>query len=863
MAKSDIDIIKKPNMKSSFTEDNLTDLIICMEDPLYFMRTFVKIQHPMKGAVPFELYPFQVELVEAFHGNRNTIALTARQMGKALALDTPILTPTGFTTMGDLKVGDTIYGADGKPTTINFITDTMHDRTCYAVEFAHGETIIADAEHLWTISVPLRRGTETRTVNTREMIDLHAKYKKIGQSISIAHTQQVEFDDQESPTDPYMFGVWLGDGDRNDGRITCHVDDYPHYSAAAASVGFETSAFRPDKRRPTTGNYATPKFQADLRAMGVLRGLKRIPEAMLLTGWKKRLRLLQGLMDTDGTVEKNGVCRFYQSDLGLIEQVRFLLSSLGIKSTLRVKKTTHKDCFILTFATSIPVCTLPRKLERLAALKGHQKNQRIYVKSIVETESVPVRCLQVTNEDHLFLCGTTLIPTHNTTCAAAYLLWKAIFTPDCTILITANKLSQALEIMDRVRYAYENLPDFIRAGITEYNKGTVSFDNGSKITARATSADAGRGLSITLLYLDEFAFVPPNKAQEFWTSIQPVLSTGGSCIITSTPKSDEDQFAQIWKGANDCTDEFGNPTGLKVGKNNFFPVNVPWHKHPERDEAWAKPFRESLGEARFRQEFECDFVTDDLTLINPMCLARMVYNQPEFYTGTVRWFKMPEANKTYLVGLDPSVGAGGDAAAIQVFELPGMIQVAEWQHNLTVAKGQVRVLLQILHFLDGVLREDPNQHSDPEIFWTVENNTIGEHVLAIIEDTGEERFPGMFVSEKKRKGTSRRFRKGMLTTNASKLAACARFKSLVESDRCIVNSRQIIRELKAFVGTDSGIIYKAKPGEHDDLVMAALLCVRMLDTVGLWGGAVEGLKEHISEDELFDMGGDSAMPVVL
>lgn len=192
-----------------------------------------------------------------------------------------------------------------------------------------------------------------------------------------------------------------------------------------------------------------------------------------------------------------------------------------------------------------------------------------------------------------------------TTCAAAYLLWKAMFTPDTTILITANKLVQALEIMDRIRYAYENLPDHIRAGITEYNKGTVAFDNGSKIVSRATSSDAGRGLSISLLYCDEFAFVPPNKASEFWTSIQPVLSTGGSCIITSTPKSDEDQFAQIWKGANDRTDEYGNPTENNTGKNGFFAVEVTWDKHPERDEAWAKPFRESLGEARFRQEFEC------------------------------------------------------------------------------------------------------------------------------------------------------------------------------------------------------------------------------------------------------------------
>lgn len=207
--------------------------------------------------------------------------------------------------------------------------------------------------------------------------------------------------------------------------------------------------------------------------------------------------------------------------------------------------------------------------------------------------------------DNRFTIGLTARQMGKTTCAAGYLLWRAMFVPDTTILLTANKLAQALEIMDRIRYTYENLPNYIRAGITEYNKGNIGFDNGSRIISRATSSDAGRGLSISLLYLDEFAFVPPNKAQEFWTSIQPVLSTGGDCIITSTPKSDEDQFAQIYKGAIDNTDDFGNINPKGVGRNGFFAVTVPWHAHPDRDESWAKPYREQLGEARFRQEFEC------------------------------------------------------------------------------------------------------------------------------------------------------------------------------------------------------------------------------------------------------------------
>lgn len=122
---------------------------------------------------------------------------------------------------------------------------------------------------------------------------------------------------------------------------------------------------------------------------------------------------------------------------------------------------------------------------------------------------------------------------------------------------------------------------------------------------------------VTTKNCDEFAFVRPNMASEFWTSIQPVLSTGGSCIITSTPKSDEDQFAQIWKGANDNLDEYGQVLPGGRGRNDFFPLKFAWHAHPERDEEWAKPFRNSLGPAKFAQEFECVVGSTSLELLDP------------------------------------------------------------------------------------------------------------------------------------------------------------------------------------------------------------------------------------------------------
>ena len=133
--------------------------------------------------------------------------------------------------------------------------------------------------------------------------------------------------------------------------------------------------------------------------------------------------------------------------------------------------------------------------------------------------------------------------------------------------------------MQRIRYAYESVPDHIRAGVTEYNKGSLSFDNGSRIVSATTTENTGRGMSLSLVYLDEFAFVPPRIAAEFWTALSPTLSTGGKCIVTSTPNSDDDTFANIWHQAIQQTDEFGEET--EVGTNGFRAFRVNWQEHPD------------------------------------------------------------------------------------------------------------------------------------------------------------------------------------------------------------------------------------------------------------------------------------------
>lgn len=407
--------------------------------------------------------------------------------------------------------------------------------------------------------------------------------------------------------------------------------------------------------------------------------------------------------------------------------------------------------------------------------------------------------------------------TGKSTTAAGYLLWYAMFVPDSTILVAAHKFTGSQEIMQRIRYGYESVPNFIRAGVNSYNKGSIDFDNGSRIVSATTTENTGRGMSISLLYCDEFAFVRPGIASEFWTSISPTLATGGKCIITSTPNSDEDQFATIWRQANKCVDEYGNETEL--GVNGFKAFRSYWHEHPDRDEKWAEQMRAQLGEERFRREMDCDFIIFDETLISPITLTEMAGIDPILKQGQVRWYRKPEPDNVYLVALDPSLGTGGDPAAIQVLELPSMRQVGEWQHNKTPVQQQIKILAQITQYIV----ECTGRNND--VYYSVENNTIGEAALIAIDEYGEEKIAGTFLSEPAKKGSARRYRRGFNTTNSNKIAACSKLKQLVETRKLHVASKALVSELKTFVA--HGTTYAAKQGETDDLVMSMILAIRM------------------------------------
>ena len=340
---------------------------------------------------------------------------------------------------------------------------------------------------------------------------------------------------------------------------------------------------------------------------------------------------------------------------------------------------------------------------------------------------------------------------------------------------------------------------------------------------------------------DELAFVQPRIATEFWTSISPTLSTGGKTIVTSTPNQDDDQFAILWKQACKTVDEFGNEK--LTGVNNFRSYKTHWRDHPDRDDDWAADQRSKIGEERFRREMELEFIAFDETLIDSIFLSEMHEGEaPYKKTGQVRWYAPILKNKIYVIGLDPSLGTGGDPAAIQVFSLPDLKQVAEWQHNKTPIPGQVKTLREIC----TLIHEETN--GEVEIYWSVENNTLGEAALVTIQEMGEENIPGIFLKEPKkmRKGITNR--KGFTTTHPNKLAACAKLKQWVEKSRLKISSKNLIRELKTFVAR--GTSYKAKEGETDDLVMALILVIRMIQVVSKYDEETFEQIREAFEDEI-------------
>lgn len=205
-----------------------------------------------------------------------------------------------------------------------------------------------------------------------------------------------------------------------------------------------------------------------------------------------------------------------------------------------------------------------------------------------------------THKDTVLLCSRQL---GKTTVVSMYILWLTTFSDDVVAVIASKAMAHATEIMSRIKYAYEELPDWIKAGCKFYNRTSIEFDNGSKIKSEATTEKTGRGSSPTIVFLDEIAFISKRIQDELWASLAPSLSTGGKFILTSTPNGDDELFANLWRGA--CS-----------GQNSFFPLKVLWYQHPDRDQSYYDEMKGKLGPVKARQELDCVTGETEITIRN-------------------------------------------------------------------------------------------------------------------------------------------------------------------------------------------------------------------------------------------------------
>jgi len=330
--------------------------------------------------------------------------------GEALALDTPVATPDGFTAIGDLNVGDLVLGPDGRPTRVLWCSPVATGRPCYAVKLRHGPTIIADAGHKWvTASRADRRRGATGVRTTADIaadIDTPA-----GRQHAIALAAPLDLPDLDLPIPPYTLGYWLGDGNRRDGGITT-AD--PEVLERIAVDGFETRRQRSSEGR-AAGHFTVLGLKPLLRQVGAL-GSKALPPEYLRASAHQRLDLLRGLIDSDGAVTERGQVQFDNTDRRLCVIVHQLASSLGIRSggprLHRLAGEGHADHWRVSFTTDQPVSCIPRKLDRIRGHRSQRARHRL-VESVEPVPSVPVRCIAVAADHHQYLVTDSLVPTHN------------------------------------------------------------------------------------------------------------------------------------------------------------------------------------------------------------------------------------------------------------------------------------------------------------------------------------------------------------------------------------------------------------------------------------------------------------------
>ena len=496
-------------------------------------------------------------------GEKDLVAVKAGQKtGKALDLDTPLPTPRGWTTMGEVEVGDVLFDERGHRCRVLKVSDVFIGRTCYEVEFTGGEKIVADAEHEWeTWSASSRRAlgrnpkaATPRTVTTEQIrgtIDTEHRGREHG----VAVAGPIECSEKVLPIPPYVLGVWLGDGHSRAGYVTT-ADEHVLYELARE--GFESRKLE-SKSGGLASTYALFDEEGSLRRkllpLGVL-GDKRVPVAYLRASRGQRLALLQGLFDTDGTCDKRGRSEFVSTRKCLAESVHELACSLGLRPSIieglaKLDGRVIGPKWTVGLTTREPIFRLPRKLDRMKAAAAGRDTRFRTIKAVKPIESVPVRCITVDSPSSLFLCGRGFIPTHNSCLDGIAVYWFAEchgYTRVSALSASGDNLAEVLWSELRALWAKSQLAEF-PLGIPEPSvdpKTGFSVGGCRVVGLVAAKVESIGGISGArqLFIVDEAS---SEKFDLLWEGIEGNRTGGGKVLLTANPTRTAGVFFNVFR----------------------------------------------------------------------------------------------------------------------------------------------------------------------------------------------------------------------------------------------------------------------------------------------------------------------------
>jgi hypothetical protein len=390
------------------------------------------------------------------------------------------------------------------------------------------------------------------------------------------------------------------------------------------------------------------------------------------------------------------------------------------------------------------------------------------------------------------------------TTIVSYLLHYALFNPNSNVAILANKSSTARDILGRLQLAYENIPKFLQQGVLNWNKGSIELENGSKIVAAATSSSAIRGGSYNIIFLDEFAFVPATIAEQFFSSVFPTISSGKNTkmIIVSTPHG-MNMYYKLWTDA--------------VNKqNDYVPIDVHWSEVPGRDEKWKENTIRNTSQEQFNQEFECEFLGSIDTLISSTKIKTIPYLSPLQSQGGLDVFEKPDKNKIYVCTVDVARGMGKDYSAFVVFDVSQMPYriVAKYRNN------EIKPMV-----FPNIIQQTCKGYNNAHIL--VEVNDLGGQISDALQyDLEYDNL--LMTTQRGRAGqvlgsgfSGRGSQLGIRMTKQIKKIGCSNLKTIVESDKMVINDFNIIEEMSTFSRQNNS--WKAEEGCNDDLMTCLII----------------------------------------